>query len=200
MATPRATATLRPIATPRLDRSSVLINEILPRPGAVDWNEDGVVDAGDAWIELTNATRRIVDISGWVLEVAGDDLSMDDEARNTYRFAEGTILRAGGFVVVHSQESGLILTHAGIQAREGVTLTLRLRDEEDRSRDEVGAEDMARLARLEPDQVLARDNRGEWQSGWEPTPGRANTPPQVPRPPVELDNLFQRLLERLRRR
>src|SRR5205823_1807093 len=51
-----------PTLTPTPFSSRVSVNEFLPAPYA-DWNHDGTLDSGDEWIELYNASNRIVDLS-----------------------------------------------------------------------------------------------------------------------------------------
>jgi hypothetical protein len=181
--TPTATATVPPVG------SSVRMNEIMPLPGEVDWNRDGAVDAGDAWIELHNPTRRAVDISLWVLEVISPDDTVEEEAvRISYQFPKGTVVGAGAYLVLYSGESGLAPRGGILRLLEGELL-----------RDEVGAAQAAILSELAPDQVLSRDLLGAWQQGWRPTPGTVNIPPVVTKPAVELDGWFQRLIRRLGR-
>jgi hypothetical protein len=193
-ATPTATLTLTPPPTPaatattRPGNSWVWINEIMPLPGEVDWNKDGVVDAGDAWLEFYNPGRRAINISHWILEVGSNDDATLDEASSeiqAYQLPEGTVVRPGGYLVIYSQDSGLDLTR-GIRLLEGEEL-----------RDEVGEEQALILAEMEPDQALSRDITGAWHEGWRPTPGRVNTPPIDTKPVLEIDGWFQRLLKRL---
>ncbi len=46
----------------------MLINEVLPVPKKIDWNDDGTRDEGDAWVELYNPTDEAVDLSFWTLD------------------------------------------------------------------------------------------------------------------------------------
>ena len=46
---------------------SVVLNEVLPRPGT-DWNEDGIIDANDEFIEIINRGTTSVNLKGWKLD------------------------------------------------------------------------------------------------------------------------------------
>ncbi len=59
--TPTPTATIGPLPLIRL-------NEILPRPEAVDWDGNGTVDAYDEWVEVVNLGPEAVDMGGWALD------------------------------------------------------------------------------------------------------------------------------------
>ena len=70
-ATPSPTPTRTPIVPTRTPtpypNQSVVLNEVLPRPGH-DWNGDGVVDVNDEFIEIINRGESSVNLSGWKLD------------------------------------------------------------------------------------------------------------------------------------
>ncbi|MEZ5064817.1 MAG: lamin tail domain-containing protein [bacterium] len=52
--------------------AQVLLNEVLPAPGA-DWNGNGIpVAAEDEWLEIYNAGAVAADVDGWFVTDAGD--------------------------------------------------------------------------------------------------------------------------------
>ena len=69
---------------------------ILPNPGAVVINEVMAHSHGDAadWIELHNTTDAKINIGGWYLSDSETDLKK-------YRFADGTKIGAGGYLVLY---------------------------------------------------------------------------------------------------
>lgn len=62
----------------------LVITEFMPNPSAV------ADDAGE-WLEITNVTESVIDLSGCTLE---------DEGRNSYAFTEGTMIGAGEVLVL----------------------------------------------------------------------------------------------------
>lgn len=175
--TPTATPTVTPTTEP-VTTTSVWINEIMPRPGFRDWNGDGLVNDGDAWIELHNTTQQALDISHWVLEVEqaeNPNAYIDSPMLTRYQFPLGTTIQAGGWLVVYSKDSGLSLSGA-IQLTDGAVL-----------RDEVGPEAVETLETLPADLVLSRSADGGWEEGWNPSPGVENVPPNEDQPGDVLD-------------
>src|SRR5678815_3022053 len=69
--------------------SAVVFNEIMYHPA-------GTNEAALKWVELHNQHAVDIDLSGWRLD-AGID----------FNFAEGTIIRAGGYLVVASSPTNL---------------------------------------------------------------------------------------------
>ena len=71
IATPSPVPTRTPIppsATPTpYPFQSVVLNEVLPRPG-YDWNDDGVVNAHDEYIEIINRGSSSINLQGWKLD------------------------------------------------------------------------------------------------------------------------------------
>jgi hypothetical protein len=137
----------------------VVINEVLPAPKMVDWDGDGKANAADEWFELFNATGRPVDLSGWRLETGKG-------AGTLYRIPRGTTLRAGAILVFYQRQTRLRLEDAGG--------TVRLVDRGGKVTDSV------RYGVLGPDASYSRDAQNAWHSGWPPSPGSANLPPDKP--------------------
>jgi hypothetical protein len=128
-----------------------VFNELLPVPGVVDWDKNGVVDAGDEWIELYNPGLAPVDLSGWTLEIVGGE---------SYALPQGTVMKPGGLKLLYQLETGLLLNDLGGE--------LQLLSPNGRVVDRVGYDGMA------PDASYSRDDQGLWHADWVPTPGRPN--------------------------
>ena len=85
------------------------ISEFLPRPG-YDWNNDGVVDVFDEFIEIINAGQIEVDLS---------DYDVDDEedlGSSPYTLPD-LILKPGERAVFYASETGILLSDAGDTVR-----------------------------------------------------------------------------------
>jgi hypothetical protein len=98
---PTPTRTPTPLPPPPL----VAINEFVPRPGH-DWNNDGVVNVGDEYIELLNHGVIDVNLSGY---------SLDDEANigsPPFRLPVVTI-KPGERLVFYGSQTGLLLSDGG---------------------------------------------------------------------------------------
>jgi len=83
----------------------VAINEFVPRPGH-DWNNDGVVNTGDEYVEIINHGTIDVNLSGY---------SLDDEVNvgsTPFRFP-ATVLKPGDRVVFYGSETGLLFSDGG---------------------------------------------------------------------------------------
>ena len=170
--TPRPTQTRAPTLAPQ---PLVAINEFVPRPGQ-DWNNDGVVNVQDEYVELINHGIIAVSLSGY---------SLDDEVNigsNPYRLPAITI-SPGERIVFYGSETGLLLSDGG----DGV----RLLSPNGQLKDAYNY----RVVRF-PDQSFCRlpDNGGldDWNTNCFPTPGLQNvlsgsfvSPPNV----VEVDLL-----------
>ena len=65
--TPTAVGTLTPTPTAG-PLPLVRLNEILPRPDAIDWDGSGAVNAYDGWIEVINLDTEAIDLGGWALD------------------------------------------------------------------------------------------------------------------------------------
>lgn len=93
--------TLTPTPTATSDPHLVGLNEILPKPRAIDWNGDGKVDSDDEWVELYNAALTPINVGGWAL---------DDEAdagSQIYFLPAGTIIAPHGFLLLFGRETGI---------------------------------------------------------------------------------------------
>ena len=151
---PPPTQTRAPTAAPQ---PLVAINEFVPRPGQ-DWNNDGVVNVGDEYVELINHGVIPVSLSGY---------SLDDEVNigsNPYRLPAITI-SPGERVVFYGSETALLLSDGG----DGV----RLLSPNGQLKDAYNY----RVVRF-PDQSFCRlpDNGGldDWNTNCFPTPGLQN--------------------------
>ena len=148
------TATPRPQPPPPL----IAINEFVPRPGS-DWNNDGVVNTNDEYIEILNHGVINVNLSGYKL---------DDEANiGSSPFSLPSItLQPGERIVFYGSQTGLLLSDGG----DGVRLIKpngQLMDAYNYSYVEF------------PDQAFCRlpDNGGldDWNTNCYPTPGLRNS-------------------------
>jgi len=83
---------------------TLVINEILPAPGDVDWDGDGTPDFNDEWVEIFNPLDRPVGLGGWRLR---------DATGVTYDIPLGSSVPAGGFVVFYKVETGIALNNGG---------------------------------------------------------------------------------------
>ena len=172
--TPPRTATPRPSPTRTLSPPPppplVAINEFVPRPGH-DWNNDGIVNVEDEYVEILNHGTIDVNLSGY---------SLDDEANigsSPYSLPAIT-LSPGERIVFYGSETGLLLSDGG----DGV----RLLSPNGQLKDAYNY----RVVRV-PDQSFCRlpDNGGldDWNTNCFPTPGLQNalsgsfvSPPDVP--------------------
>jgi len=144
------------------------INEFVPRPGH-DWNNDGVINVGDEYIELINHGVVNVNLSGYKL---------DDEANvGSPLFSLPSItLKPGERIVFYGSQTGLLLSDGG----DGVRLLKpngQLADAYNYS-----------VVNF-PDQSFCRlpDNGGldDWNTNCYPTPGLQNSlSGSVLRPPT----------------
>jgi len=134
---------------------SVRLNELLPVPQATDWDRDGTADAQDEWIELYNAARRAVDISGWTLEVIGQSGIVD-----SYTFPRRTALQGDRYLVLFQADTGLVLDDAGGRVRLL-----------DAAGDVV---DQVTYGRLAADTSYSRLLAENWTSELPPSPGESN--------------------------
>ena len=81
----------------------VIINEFLPRP-QTDWNQDGVVDEGDEFIEIINRGTRPINLNGWNL----------DSGVNTTSYAlPDQFIDLGQILVFFHSETGISLSDSG---------------------------------------------------------------------------------------
>src|SRR5438094_7982911 len=73
---------------PNLVPNAVVVNEILPNP----------TTPNQTWIEIHNTTASPIDLSNWLL--SDDPLNLEK-----YKFSAGTIIPAGGFLLLDEQTS-----------------------------------------------------------------------------------------------
>ena len=147
-----------PVPPPPPPPPLLAINEFVPRPGH-DWNNDGVVNVGDEYIEVLNHGVVNVNLSGY---------SLDDEVNvgsAPYRLPELT-LRPGERYVFYGSETGLLLGDGG----DAVRLL--------KPNGQLG--DAYNYFVVErPDQSFCRlpDNGGadDWNQNCYPTPGLQNS-------------------------
>jgi hypothetical protein len=152
--TPTPTRPPTPLPPPPL----IGINEFVPRPGH-DWNNDGVINTNDEYIELINHGVIDVNLSGY---------SLDDEVNigsNPFRLPSIT-LRPGERRVFYGSETGLLLSDGG----DGVRLL--------KPNGQLGDAYNYTIVRF-PDQSYCRlpDNGGldDWNKNCFPTPGLQNS-------------------------
>jgi len=146
-----ATLTSTPVPPPPGGRFS----EVLPHPGEVDWDGDGVANEFDEWIELYNPGPATVDLGGWYL----DDIL---GSHQRYRIPRRTVLRAGEFAVFYRAKTGIVLDDNGAMVRllrPGFTVT-----------------DVVIVGALPADASYSRDESGVWHDDWPPSPGAPNLP------------------------
>lgn len=85
------------------------ISEFLPRPG-YDWNNDGVVDVFDEFIEIINAGRVDVNLSAYRVD------DEEDQGSLPYKLPDLT-LKPGERAVFYAAETGILLSDAGDTVR-----------------------------------------------------------------------------------
>jgi hypothetical protein len=147
-----------PIPTPLPPPQLLAINEFVPRPGH-DWNNDGVVNTGDEYIEVLNHGVVNVNLSGY---------SLDDEVNvgsAPYPLPSLT-LRPGERYVFYGSETGILLGDGGD--------AVRLQKPNGQLADAYNYSVVER-----PDQSFCRlpDNGGadDWNTNCYPTPGLQNS-------------------------
>src|SRR6185436_12127499 len=135
----------------------VWINEVLARNTSAYAHDGGFPDV----IELFNAGGAIADLSGW-------GLSDDSQTPFKFRFASGTTLMPGQFLVVFAdnQTNGTGL-HAGFGIDQAGD-TLQLVNATTNLVDAIG------FGTQLPDRSIGRDASGAWAL-MRPTPGAANS-------------------------
>jgi phage protein U len=103
------TRTQTPVAPTRTPTQypfqSVVLNEVLPRPGH-DWNQDGIVDVNDEFIEIINRGESTVNLSGWQIEDLESAYSLPN-----------IDLEAGQRLAIYSYTSHISLSDGGDTVR-----------------------------------------------------------------------------------
>jgi hypothetical protein len=172
-ATPTATTeppTATPTATVSPSEGEAWINEIMAKPGGIDWNGDGIVDEGDQWIELYNAGQTAIDLSGWSLGSAASEPVTQSVAAESqpYAFPAQTTLEPGAFLVLYGQQTGIVLS-------EGQD-TIWLYDAQGSAADQVQI-GLDAYQKLLPDESYGRVAADAWAIDVHPTPGKPNEVP-----------------------
>jgi len=106
--TPVPTATTKPkvpTSKPSTPFAHVVINEYLPRAG-FDWNNDGVVDVNDEFIEIENNGPIDVNLSNWKLS---DDPNIGGK---TFTLP-GQTLKSGQRVIFYGSTTHILLVDSG---------------------------------------------------------------------------------------
>jgi hypothetical protein len=136
----------------------IAINEFVPRPGH-DWNNDGVVNTDDEFVELINHGVIDVNLGGYTLD---DEVNIGS---TPFRLPSVT-LRPGDRMAFYGSETGLLLSDGG----DGVRLI--------QPNGQLGDAYNYRVVRF-PDQSYCRlpDNGGldDWNQDCFPTPGLQNS-------------------------
>jgi len=143
----------------------VRLNEILPVPGAVDWNEDGRTNDFDEWIELYNGSGFEIDLGGWTLDNGPDGMS--------YRIPADTEIEPGGFLVFYRRETGIPLDDEGGEVRllteEPVENVIPVKV----------IVDFVVYGELPRDASYSRAGAGDWRIDRLPSPGAPNRPAEA---------------------
>ncbi|WKZ46836.1 MAG: lamin tail domain-containing protein [Anaerolineales bacterium] len=154
-----STRTLTPSRTPTSAPAQLIaINEFVPRPGR-DWNNDGLINSGDEYIEIINHGTISVNLKGWTL---------DDEANVGSKpyVLPSRIIQPGERIVYYGSQTGLLLSDGG----DGVRLLKPNGSLIDAYNYKVVNY---------PDQSFCRlpDNGGldDWNTNCYPTPGLSNS-------------------------
>lgn len=104
--TPTKTRTPTPIPAAKI--SQVIINEFLSHPRS-DWNNDGLVDSGDEFIELMNVGNASINLQGWRL---------DDQEGDSSPYTLGSVdLAPGARLVFFASQTGLLLSNRSDSVR-----------------------------------------------------------------------------------
>ena len=146
---------------------SVVINELLANSVA------GEPD----WIELHNTTNQAIDLGGWFLSDAADDLTK-------YEIAAGIVLPAGGYLVFDQDHHFGNVGDPGCHerfalSRDGETVYLHSGTQSELT----GYSEQERFDASDPDVSLGRHLKSTGTYNFvalsAPTPGAANAAPQV---------------------
>jgi len=145
---------------------AVLLNEFMPAPHSVDWDDDGAGDHNDEWIELYNAGPAVAGLGGWQL----DDVA--DAGSGPYTIPADKAIPPGGFLVFFKKDIGVSLNNDG----DGVRL---LRP------DGTVADEYHYTHSPGYDRSFSRtvDGGGHWTADYAVTLGAPNHPRPSPPPP-----------------
>ncbi|MBI4672491.1 MAG: lamin tail domain-containing protein [Chloroflexi bacterium] len=149
--------------------AQIFVNEFLPAPYK-DWNHDKVLDAGDEWIELYNASNQVVDLSGWQVDDAKSGSS-------PYVIPDGATIDAHGFMLLFASATTIGLNNDGD--------TVRLLHPDDTIADKY------KYAPIETNASYARnpDGGADWRTNCIPTPGARNCHVSATPTPTRVFNL-----------
>jgi len=156
-----------PTPTP-LPLDFVQLNEFMPSPKTIDFNNDGEANYLDEYIELYNSADAAVDLSGWQL---------DDKEGGTppWRLPEGAIIQSSGFLLFFRKDTGIALNNDGDSVRllapDGVTVADQM-DYDHSSGDAPWSRTV--------------DGAGEWSEAYPPSPGGPNLAPTITPTPAIL--------------
>ncbi len=104
---------------------TLVINELLPDPGAQDANRDGTLSStGDEFVEIVNGSGAVVDLTGWTLS---------DSTSVRHTFPNPTTVPNGGSIVVFGGGNPTYFAprHASGHAQLAATGTLGLNNSAD---------------------------------------------------------------------
>ncbi|MBX3010617.1 MAG: lamin tail domain-containing protein [Caldilineaceae bacterium] len=135
---------------------AVLLNEVLPAPGA-DHNHDGAINSDDEYIELYNPNDHPVSLVGWQLSDAAGDLAVS----RRFTFGPGRYIGGRSWLLLRRSETKLNLNNTDDH--------IRLLNPAGEEIDQIGWAQSPRRGRS-----LSRlPEGGAWQEGTA-TPGHAN--------------------------
>ena len=145
---------------------TVLLNEFLPAPNNVDWDNDGTADYNDEWIEVYNAGLAMVGLGGWQL----DDVA--EGGSGPYTIPADQIIPPGGFLVFFKKDTDISLNNDGDWVR-------LLRP------DGMVADEVHYTHSPDYDRSFSRtvDGGGHWTDDYAVTLGAPNHPAPPPSPP-----------------
>jgi hypothetical protein len=83
------------------DGGAVVINEVMPAPKTMDYDQSGTIDTKDEWIELYNTEARPINLAGWWLG--------DKTKPQKYQLGTDAIIGPNGFLTITHRQSGIAL-------------------------------------------------------------------------------------------
>ncbi len=134
--------------------SSVVINEFLTQPRS-DWNGDGTLDGGDAFVEIKNLSTVAVNVTNWYLD--------DQNGDSTPYYIPDLTLQPGARAVFFTSQTRIVFSPAGDSVRL--------------FKPGARSDDFAYGPIKVPNQTWCRLPDGandSWTFGCQPTPGGAN--------------------------
>jgi len=140
-----------------LPQTPIKMNEIMTNNDSYP-NADGVIAD---WIELVNSGESDVDISGYMLT--------DRMKTIRWAFPEGTVIPAGGYLLVTCDEGEGEALYSGFSMAKSGKEAITLLSPNHTVIDRVVTSEMKK------DTVLARNSQGSWEITDAATPGRENS-------------------------